>query len=687
MPHRKPFLQSSSLTKELRRTIFLIAIFFPFSVLLIYFSSQNFLDGLREINHTNTVMSLVSKVNESFLSSEESLSKLYTDSNIDAAHIAYTFNATQTYAKNFLEIINLEIKNIPNYKSHIDKLEQNINSYYQEANKVIPKISQYPIPRSVKIKESIKNDFLVAAQFSNDVTDLIRKEQLALKAYSDKIFTSVYSNRYKPILVAVVITIIFLSFVLFFGFTLSDKFSKSINNLNDATSSIAEGKLNFQAKIIFHDELGALTHAFNHMVNALSESRNALQKAFHHISRLQYITSSFSEAVSSEQIFNIIMDQSIESLGAHNALIAMVDPTNEYNLDIKMIKGESQLINSSINSIPLDYDIPLTRAIRLKKTIFITSIQQFHNEYAHLNQDNLNVLSRFPQLSIISFPLLVGSEIIGGLSLSFPENRIFDLHEKEFMQAVSQQCAQALHRTKLYESAKEAIAVRDEFLSIASHELKTPLTSLKLHMQRFARLVTKDKVQSLSLEDLTKTSRSANLQINRLTVQIDDLLDVSRISAGKFTLHFEIFNLAQVIQNVITEFGQQFPNIQKTTTLNLDPDINIKIDKIRIEQVLINLLSNATKYAPDSPIYITLAKMNSQWVKLVVKDNGPGINEHDQFRIFDRFERVKSTASVGGLGLGLYICKQIILTHNGKISVSSKKGFGAEFTIELPLFT
>lgn len=679
----KPFVQSSSLIKKLHLTILTISIFFPLSFLAIFFSSQNFLSGLKEINHANTAMNLISKINESLLSSEQSISKLYQDSNTDTSNVHFTFNVNSTYAKKFLEIFRHEISNFPNYETNLNKINDNLNLYEEEVNKLIPKISLIPTPRSENQKLEIKDEILVAHQFSIDTSDLIRKEQIALKSYSDAIFNNVYKNRYIPLLVTTSLAVLFLSFILIVGFSVTRKFSQSLINLNNATALIAQGKLNFQAKIIYQDELGSLTHAFNQMINALKESRNTLLRTFDHISRLQYITASFSEAISSEQIMNIIVEQGVEALGANTGIVALIT-TDGNNLEIKKIKGIPRIIPNSLKTLPINYDHPLNRAVNLRKPIYINSLEQLQKEYLSLEEITPGIFNSYHQISAAILPLTIGTITLGGIIFSFTNDKIFDQYEKEFMVVLSQQCAQALHRAQLYESAKEAIAVRDEFLSIASHELKTPLTSLKLHMQRFGRQVEKATIQTLSLDDLSKTSKAANLQINRLTAQIEDLLDVTRISSGKFSLHFDHYNLAELIQDVIFEYGQQFSNIQKLTTLELDPNIIIKLDKIRIEQVLINLLSNAAKYAPNSQIYITLTKSNDH-VRLSIKDNGPGISLQDQPRIFDRFERIKSTSSVGGLGLGLYITRQIILAHKGTIEIVSEPGNGAEFIIKLPL--
>jgi two-component system, OmpR family, sensor kinase len=233
---------------------------------------------------------------------------------------------------------------------------------------------------------------------------------------------------------------------------------------------------------------------------------------------------------------------------------------------------------------------------------------------------------------------------------------------------------------------RDAVKVRDEFLSIASHELRTPLTSLKLQTQLLGRYLDKGALRSLTDEKLKKMTSTFDHQLSRLTSLVDDLLDVSRISSGRLTLNRERTDLGELVEQVIARF---IPELQmEGISVNIEKKGNLVgyVDRLRIEQVVANLISNARKYAPKMPIEVCLSgSEKSGFVVLSVKDRGIGIAEEDQPRIFQRFERVSSDKNISGLGLGLFITSQIASAHGGTIRVESKIGQGAKFIVELPV--
>jgi signal transduction histidine kinase len=198
-----------------------------------------------------------------------------------------------------------------------------------------------------------------------------------------------------------------------------------------------------------------------------------------------------------------------------------------------------------------------------------------------------------------------------------------------------------------------------------------------------ARQVKQGSIATITEDRLSRIVESSDKQINRLSALIEDLLDVSRITSGKLSLNKEKFSLADMLYELINHYGPQFKDLKSAVRIEIQQDVIGYWDKVRIEQVFINLLTNASKYAPNKPIQVSLTERNNQAV-LKVKDEGPGIAIQDQDRIFNRFERVSATHNVGGLGLGLYISRQIIEAHNGKIYVESDLGQGSTFVVELP---
>jgi signal transduction histidine kinase/NO-binding membrane sensor protein with MHYT domain len=231
---------------------------------------------------------------------------------------------------------------------------------------------------------------------------------------------------------------------------------------------------------------------------------------------------------------------------------------------------------------------------------------------------------------------------------------------------------------------QEAVRSRDEFLSIASHELKTPLTSLKLQTQLRLKNIEQNKLDFFGIENLRKMFVGDSKQLDRLSRLIDDMLDISRISTGKLTLQAEHFDLCTVVAELIERYQPHFEVANCKIELQRCEHVFGTWDRFRLEQVLTNLLTNAYRYGAGKPIAISLYVSNSRAI-LTVRDQGIGISAEDQQRIFHRFERAVGVKDVTGLGLGLYIAKQIVEMHNGKIYVESKVGEGSTFTVELPL--
>jgi two-component system, OmpR family, phosphate regulon sensor histidine kinase PhoR len=224
---------------------------------------------------------------------------------------------------------------------------------------------------------------------------------------------------------------------------------------------------------------------------------------------------------------------------------------------------------------------------------------------------------------------------------------------------------------------------KDEFLSIASHELKTPLTSIKAYVQLLERKLKLDK-ESAEAGFLTKVQD----QIEKLNTLITDLLDVSKIENGKLKITKKPTNLEGVISNAIDTIVQTHESRVKIKRDGVKPDILIPLDEIRIEQVLINFLTNAIKYSPQNNqvIVTTFVDEEEQEVRVSVTDFGIGIPDFKQEAVFNKFYRVEeSSLQFQGMGIGLFICSEIIKQHHGNIGVSSKVDEGSTFYFTLPL--
>ena len=236
-------------------------------------------------------------------------------------------------------------------------------------------------------------------------------------------------------------------------------------------------------------------------------------------------------------------------------------------------------------------------------------------------------------------------------------------------------------RARLYGKAQEEVRERDEFLSIASHELRTPVTALQLQLQLIQRGARRPG--GLLPEVVAAKLVSLERQCHRIGVLVNELLDVSRLRLGRFELHREAIDLTAVVRETASQLAPEGARAGSALEVVAPDPVEGVWDRLRIEQVLTNLLSNAFKFGQGKPITLTVSGDAARAV-LAVKDEGMGIAPADQERVFGRFERAVPTHRYGGLGLGLYIAREIVEAHGGAIALASAAGAGTTFTITLP---
>jgi signal transduction histidine kinase len=247
-----------------------------------------------------------------------------------------------------------------------------------------------------------------------------------------------------------------------------------------------------------------------------------------------------------------------------------------------------------------------------------------------------------------------------------------------FAEELAGRAAMALDNATLYREAREAIRARDEFLSVASHELNTPIATLTLQL---------DEILLRTQDGTTAPDRGvvlARRQVERLARLVSNLLDVSRIGAEQIQLRIAEVDLAAVTREVLDQFAAELARAGCATEIEASQPVVGRWDPLRIEQVVANLVSNACKYGAGRPVHVSVAQ-DGAVARLSVRDHGIGIAPADRERIFERFERAASARHYGGLGLGLYITRQVVEAHGGAIQVVSHTGAGSTFSVELPV--
>jgi PAS domain S-box-containing protein len=278
--------------------------------------------------------------------------------------------------------------------------------------------------------------------------------------------------------------------------------------------------------------------------------------------------------------------------------------------------------------------------------------------------------------STMMVPLETRDGAAGALIFIAAAGRRYGEDDLGLAEELARRVSVALENAQLYRKAREALKVRDEFLSVAAHEIRGPVTSIHL------------AAQMLNIEETAPMQKARATSIilredRRLARFVDELLDVGRISAGRFHFDFENVDLAQVGRDVVGRLGQELAASGSSLSLTAPAEVRGTWDRMRLEQLITNLLSNAIKFGRGKPIEVKISA-HANTAKLEVLDHGIGIPENLREQIFRPFERGVDSRHYGGLGLGLYIVRMIAEGHGGEVEVQSREGEGSTFTVTLP---
>jgi len=288
--------------------------------------------------------------------------------------------------------------------------------------------------------------------------------------------------------------------------------------------------------------------------------------------------------------------------------------------------------------------------------------------------------------SAIVVPLMSRSGAAGAITCLVASDRApFDTRDLSLTQDLARRCASAIESASLYGDAREAVSIRDEFLSVAAHELKTPMTSLRGYAQLLGREF--ERGQPPNPERARRAALTIQVQADKLARLVGQLLDISRIQAGKLAIERRQTDLSQLVRDVLDAARNQISG--HTLVARLPEELLVRADPLRIEQVITNLIDNAIKYSPEGgQIDVLLDEdVDRNVVVFAVRDRGVGVPPEHRAHIFDRFYQAHAggaLTSMAGMGLGLYISRQIVELHGGTIEAEFPDDGGTRFSVLLP---
>ncbi|WP_375769764.1 ATP-binding protein [Archangium gephyra] len=331
---------------------------------------------------------------------------------------------------------------------------------------------------------------------------------------------------------------------------------------------------------------------------------------------------------------------------------------------------------------PLAPDAPTgpARVFRTGEPQLLTDVPPARLEALARSPEHLRGMLSLGLRSVMHVPLVGRMGSLGVVTLGTIGSRPrFHPRDMPVAQELVRRAALTLENARLYRESQEAIRLRDEFLAVAAHELRTPLTTLGLQLGTLVQRARRE-----SSADLVERLEKGVRQVRRLGTLVEMLLDVSRLSTGELPLALEGVDLGELVGEVLERFEAESRAMGCALRLEVAPGLVGQWDRMRVEQVVSGLVSNALKFGARQPVEVRVTSEDGT-ARVVVEDRGIGIPEEQLERIFERFGRAVSSRSYGGLGLGLYLARRAAEAHGGRVWAEQRAGGGARFTLELPL--
>lgn len=487
---------------------------------------------------------------------------------------------------------------------------------------------------------------------------------------------------------------------------LASRFARSVaqplDRLTRAATVLRGGDLSARADVTARNELGLLAATFNEMAARLGarvadlreHAAQAERAAAERARLLEAEQAARADAEAAERRASLLarasaaLSESLDAEASLNALARLCVPATADWCAAMVRLDDGRFQHTVVHHVDPELLSRLRRSdlasvaegvCRDRAPLVIGDVAAAQRE-GKLDARSLRALAEVPTRSAMAAPMVVRGRVLGAVVLGSVTAGRFCAEDGQLAGALARRAALAVDNARLYRQTQEAVRARDLFMSIASHELKTPLTPLMLAAQTLERALA-GAADGVPAEKLRAPAEMVGAQAARLAGLVDELLDVARLASGRLRLQPEPGDLAQLVRDAVARFREH-----AGVEIHVDAagPIPGQWDRMRLEQILGNLLSNAVKYGAGKPVDVEVAAEGEK-VRLAVRDRGIGIAPQDLPRIFQQFERaVSERAYGGGLGLGLFITRQIVEAHGGTIEVESRVGEGSTFTVRLP---
>lgn len=405
-----------------------------------------------------------------------------------------------------------------------------------------------------------------------------------------------------------------------------------------------------------------------------------------HATFLAEASATLASSLDYEQTLQQVARLAIPALGDWCTVYMLAEDREVRRVAVAYVDGEKAQLAEALRRYPpspVSQRSSVAEAMRARRSILTPKIPDAYPANIAQDAEHLEIMRRLDFRSSMTVPLEARGDVLGAIAFftSDPDRR-YDAADLALAEDLARRAGLAVDNARLYQESQRAIRARDEFLSVAAHELKTPLTSMLGYAQMLLRQMRIG--QPLNDQITQRALQAIEQQTERLTRLVSRLLDVARIEGGRLGIKPVTTDLVPLVRAVVESI--QIRATSHQIQISAPDALMGQVDPLPLEQVLTNLLDNAVKFSPEgAEIAVELTQTSIGMARLTVTDHGPGIKAEDRDRIFERFYQAHGGQYAAGMGLGLYISRQIVEQHGGSIRVEDPQDGGTRFVVVLPL--